>query len=239
MEKHRRFLATEKVYILIEKEIGNLGKNFTENCTVLCNFHGNMRFYWRTMYLARGALKGYVAMSYKTERRFTMAKRRCIAVDIYESEEFFCLSDKAKALYTYFILRSDDEGVIINPKTAMRLCMAGEETLRELIENGFVLEVGEIFVIRHWYAHNRIQPSRCVPSLFSAELEYLRVNQTKAYEFVDNLSTNCRPNIIKDNINKNNVIKSNSNEMKLNEEKERLPLPIPSLGRKTVNIDHD
>lgn len=124
-----------------------------------------------------------------------MAKRRCISVDVYESEEFYELSDKAKVLYTHFILRSDDEGVVINPKTAMRLCDAKDEALKELIDSAFVLEVEGVYVVRHWYAHNRIQPSRVVPSIYSEELGRLCINKTKLYEFADKLSTNCQQNV--------------------------------------------
>lgn len=111
-----------------------------------------------------------------------MAKRRCIAIDIYESEEFLSLSDKAKVLYTQFILKSDDEGVVINPKTAMRLCGADKSHYNELLENGFLLEVDSICVIRHWYAHNRIQPSKKVASMYQHELSYLIINEKKLYE---------------------------------------------------------
>ncbi len=110
-----------------------------------------------------------------------MAKRRCISVDVYESEEFYELSDKAKVLYTHFILRSDDEGVVINPKTAMRLCDAKDEALKELIDSAFVLEVEGVYVVRHWYVHNQIQPSKKTPSFFQEELSVLTVNEKKLY----------------------------------------------------------
>lgn len=125
-----------------------------------------------------------------------MAKRRCISVDVYESEEFFELSDKAKVLYTHFILRSDDEGVIINPKTAMRLCNAKDEVMSELKEKGFVLKVEEIYVIKHWYAHNRIQPSKKIASLYSQELSLLIINEQKLYE----LSGGKNPEKVRTNI---------------------------------------
>lgn len=161
-----------------------------------------------------------------------MAKRRCIAVDIYESEEFFCLSDKAKVLYTYFMLRSDDEGVVINPKTAMRLCLADWKTMEELIESGFIVQVEGIYVIRHWHAHNRIQPSKKTDSIYQSELSCLIVNEQKIYE--QNGGKNpekVRPNIIKENINKNNINKGNSSELNPSEEKRSSTLPIPSLGK--------
>ena len=110
-----------------------------------------------------------------------MAKRRCISVDVYESEEFYQLTDLAKVLYTHFILKSDDEGVVINPKTTMRMCRAQEENLQGLIERGFLLQVENIYVIRHWYVHNRIQPSKKTPSIFSQELSTLTVDDKKVY----------------------------------------------------------
>lgn len=126
-----------------------------------------------------------------------MAKRRCIAVDIYESEEFLNLSDKAKVLYTQFILKSDDEGVVINPKTAMRLCRAEEHHYNELLENGFLLEVERICVIRHWYAHNRIQPSKKTESIYQHELSTLIINEKRLYELDGGTkSNNIRTNII-------------------------------------------
>ena len=111
-----------------------------------------------------------------------MAKRRCISVDFYESEEFLSLSDKAKVLYTGLILRSDDEGVVINHGISLRLLGLSSKYFDELIQKGFVLDIDGVFVIRHWYLHNKVQPTRIVHSLYQQELSKLYVSDRKTYE---------------------------------------------------------
>lgn len=112
-----------------------------------------------------------------------MAKRRCISIDVYESERFLDLSDRAKVLYTQLILRGDDEGVVINPRTAMRLCGACEDSLQELTDAQLLLLVGEIMVVKHWYVHNKIPPSKRTESVYKNELSRLCINERNEYEF--------------------------------------------------------
>ncbi len=114
-----------------------------------------------------------------------MAKRRCICIDVYESEKYLDLSYKAQVLYTHYVLRCDDEGVVINPRSIMRLCGACTENLQELIDEGFLLSVKDVFVVKHWYVHNRIQPSKKTDSLYRNELSQLCVNERKEYEFIE------------------------------------------------------
>lgn len=114
-----------------------------------------------------------------------MAKRRCICIDVYESEKYLDLSLSAQVLYTHYVLHCDDEGVVINPRSIMRLCGVSQETLQELIDEGFLLSVQDVFVIKHWYVHNRIQPSKKTDSLYQKELHRLFVNERKEYEFIE------------------------------------------------------
>ena len=122
-----------------------------------------------------------------------MAKRRCISVDVYENNDFIELSDSAKVLYTAFILHTDDDGFVINHRTVMRLMGATEEKLQELLNTGFVIDVGRVLVIKHWFIHNRIQPSRKVDTIYQEELDRLFVNEWNEYElypqFVNNSLT--------------------------------------------------
>jgi predicted dehydrogenase len=53
--------------------------------------------------------------------------------------------------------------------------------LKELIDSAFVLEVEGVYVVRHWYVHNQIQPSKKTPSFFQEELSVLTVNEKKLY----------------------------------------------------------
>lgn len=114
-----------------------------------------------------------------------MAKRRCFCVDLFENEKFLSLNDKTKVLYFGLILHSDDDGVIINPTSIMRMLKKQKKYFDELIENGFVLRVDDVFVIKHWNLHNHIQPSKKTPSLHQQELSKLIINQAKEYELTD------------------------------------------------------
>ena len=153
---------------------------FYINCIVLCNLLWEYEGFIEGIFCPdRKSFLECVIM--KRNGGLIMAKRRCISVDVYESEDFYLLSDKAKVLYTHFILRSDDEGVVINPGSAMRMCSVKDDVLRELIESGFVLDLDEVYVITHWHVHNHIQPSKKTPSIFSQELSTLTLNEKKIY----------------------------------------------------------
>ena len=150
-----------------------------------------------------------------------MAKRRCISADFYDSDLFGKLSSKTKVLYTHFILHSDDDGVVINPKVVLRITKANKKHLDELFANNLLIRIDDIIVIRHWYVHNKVQPARKVDSIYQSELAKLCINERREYELVDdNLSTNNRPNITKPNLTKNNRSKVNSNEYKSGEGRE-------------------
>ncbi len=110
-----------------------------------------------------------------------MAKRRCISVDVVENERFYLLTDKAKILYVLLMLKSDDDGVVINPKAVMRMYDINERILKELIDSGFVLKVDEVYIITHWCVHNKIPPSKKTDSLYQKELSKLRLSQTGEY----------------------------------------------------------
>lgn len=121
-----------------------------------------------------------------------MAKRRCISIDFYDSEEFCEMPPSAKHLYTELILHSDDDGVVINPKAVLRICKTTSVMLEMLVRKKFLLEIDGVYIIRHWYVHNRVQPSRKVDSIYSKTLFKLYINDQNEYcPFVDKLSTNC------------------------------------------------
>lgn len=114
-----------------------------------------------------------------------MAKRRCISIDVYENERFLELSFMAQALYTQLMLRADDEGVVINARAVMRFCDAEEDNLSELVEAEFLIPVGDVFVVKHWNVHNRIQPTKKTASLYQKELSLFEINDRKEYELIN------------------------------------------------------
>ncbi len=114
-----------------------------------------------------------------------MAKRRCISVDIYMSDKYLELSKPAQVLYTHLILNSDDEGVVFNPHYTARLMGVSKDKLTELETKGFIIKAEDMYVIRHWYIHNKIAPSKKTPSVYQKQLENLKLNSENIYEPLD------------------------------------------------------
>ena len=113
-----------------------------------------------------------------------MAKRRCFSIDVMESINYRRLSMEARVLYIELMAQSDDEGVVINPSIALLIAGVGECVLDELITANFLLRIEDVYVIRHWHRHNKIQPSKVTPSIYSEELEKLYVNNRGEYAFL-------------------------------------------------------
>ncbi len=113
-----------------------------------------------------------------------MSKRRCLAVDVFESGEFLSISSRAKVLYVGLVLRSDDEGVVINPTTVMRVTSTGKKEMAELVKSGFVMEIEGMYVICHWHVHNKISPSKVTKSVYQDVLALLRVDSRGVYEYL-------------------------------------------------------
>lgn len=113
-----------------------------------------------------------------------MAKRRCFSIDVIESIPFRKLSNEAKTLYFGLIAHSDDEGVVINPSIPMCLFKTDESTITELIENGFLLKLKDLLIIKHWYIHNKIYGVKKTQSAYSEELSCLYINNRYEYELL-------------------------------------------------------
>ena len=111
-----------------------------------------------------------------------MAKRRCFSIDVMESDKYLDLSPQAKVLYVHFNLKSDDEGVVINPVSVLRFTGMDRIYLDELIEKGFVLNFEGIYIIAHWHMHNRIPPSKSNPSLYHSRLQKLVLTDELVYK---------------------------------------------------------
>ena len=111
-----------------------------------------------------------------------MPKRRCMSTQIYHSSTFTRLCDKAKNLYTLFLLNTDDWGFVETPEFCMALAKATNKELNELLNSGLVLKVDEALVIVHFYNHNKnLYKSKRDETFFSSALEKLTMNKDKEY----------------------------------------------------------
>lgn len=99
-----------------------------------------------------------------------------------ESDKYLELSLEAKVLYVHLILKSDDEGVIINPVSSLRFMELERKYLDELMAKGMILYFEGLYIIAHWHRHNRIPPSKMNPSLYHAKLQKLVLTEELEYK---------------------------------------------------------
>ncbi|MBR5112506.1 MAG: hypothetical protein IK097_03670 [Clostridia bacterium] len=111
-----------------------------------------------------------------------MAGKRMFSKQVLLSDAFLDMSAEARALYVTLNMCADDDGLVNNTKSLMRVSGASKEHLEELESNNFihVFESG-VCVIMHWKVHNTIKNDRYVPSLLD-EKNGLSENEKKVYE---------------------------------------------------------
>lgn len=92
---------------------------------------------------------------------------RMISDAIISSGRFLKLSDKAKTLYMYLIVRTDDEGVV-EAYPAMMLIGASIEALEELIEKNFIVRLNDddVVFVTDFFEQNTLRVDRVKPSRY-------------------------------------------------------------------------
>ena len=63
------------------------------------------------------------------------------------------LSDGVKALYFLLLILADREG-FCDRTLPLRIGNHTEQELYELVSGGFIIDLGDVVVIRHWYLHD-------------------------------------------------------------------------------------
>ena len=141
-----------------------------------------------------------------------MSKKRMFSDKIMLSDGFLNMSAAARSLYVTLNLCADDDGLVNNTKSLMRLNGASDENLDELQAGNFihVFESG-VCAVMHWKIHNTIKSDRYSPSLLD-EKSRLSEGEKKVYEIhCGNLDPQGRKDkISKDKINKGEERKENT-----------------------------
>lgn len=160
-----------------------------------------------------------------------MANRRMVSLTIADSDAFLDLPLSAQVLYFHLLVRADDEG-FITPKKIIRLAGCSQADLETLIKEGFLFQFDRVVAIKHWKIHNSIKADRFTPTVYTAELAQLRVNDNKEYTLADSaciqdvskLEPNCiqngssaEPQYRKEEVNKN------SKEESISHPRHRIP----------------
>lgn len=80
----------------------------------------------------------------------------------------------AQALYYHNLIIADREG-LIDRDTAIQSAFSTEENMKELAANGYVLDLGDVVAVTHWYIHNPSKPSQRINTIYPDARNRLRV----------------------------------------------------------------
>lgn len=180
-----------------------------------------------------------------------MAERRMFAKTIIDSDAFLNMPASAQNLYFHLGMRADDDGVVNNPRSIMRLVGAHEDDMNILISRKFLIVLQDsIIVIKHWKINNYIQNDRYTPSKYAELLECLSLDENKAYttsknnQCIHNVSipdTKCIQSVStgKDSIGKDSVVlKENITKEKDEPLESKTPVLMPKDTQIALEV-HD
>lgn len=111
-----------------------------------------------------------------------MADRRCVHKRIVESDAFYGLPDSAQALYLHLNMAADDDGFVnCAGSIASRRPRTGKADLKLLTKERFLLQFGEIYVIKHWRISNTLKNDRLKPLNYPSIAAQIWVKPNRAY----------------------------------------------------------
>lgn len=107
------------------------------------------------------------------------------SVKIVDTDAFTEMPNDSQLLYFRLCLAADDDGFVSNPRKVMRSFGISEDSMKILIAKKFVLVLkyndSAILLIKHWKMHNTIKNDRYTPSPYHELLQYVFLDQNKAY----------------------------------------------------------
>lgn len=98
------------------------------------------------------------------------------------SDAFLDMPISTQGLYYNLGMEADDDGVVSNPKTVIRMCGASKDDLDLLISKRYILSFPSgIVVIKHWRMNNYVKNDRHKRTSYIEELDTLTVDDRGAY----------------------------------------------------------
>jgi len=147
-----------------------------------------------------------------------MANRRCITLDIVDTDEFLDLPVSAQALYFHICVRADDDGFCDNAHKICKFTNTSFDDLSLLLKKKFLLQGNKgIVIVKHWWMHNTKRKDTYKQSPHLKDNLEICVDENNAYTFDKSKKryrtvTEPLPQI---NINKTKLNKDNVNKDKL------------------------
>ena len=150
-----------------------------------------------------------------------MAERRMFHTTVVESDAFLDLPLQAQALYFHLGMYADNDGFVNSPRQIARKIRVPVTRLKQLVDTGFLLELDDIVVLRHWRVANTLRKARIKPPQYPDLARKLYIRENGIYTcspdaggvtlWEERMSLGCplddqwMPNIKEENIKENNI----------------------------------
>lgn len=110
-----------------------------------------------------------------------MADRRMIHRKVIESDSFYGLPEGAQAMYSHLTINADEDGFVNCAGSIAARMKNGKAMLKKLVEERFVLQFGEICVVKHWRIGNSLKNDRLKPPTYPGVAAQIWVKPNRAY----------------------------------------------------------
>lgn len=110
-----------------------------------------------------------------------MADRRMLHKKVVESDPFYNLSEGAQSVYMHLTMNADDDGFVNNAQSIAVRFKAGAVKLKELVEKRFLLQFGDVYVLKHWRIGNSLKSDRTKPPTYPGIAAAIWIKPNRAY----------------------------------------------------------
>ena len=105
-----------------------------------------------------------------------------ISVDVLGSDKYVRLPFSSQAIYIQMILNADDDGIVDNVESLIRILGIEKKYYCELVNREFVIEFDTgVAAIAHWRKMNKVRADRYCPTDYTKELKSLTVDEKDRY----------------------------------------------------------
>ena len=120
-----------------------------------------------------------------------MAYRRMLLKDLIRNDRFLTLPHSSQCLYIHLLLEADDDGLISNPLSVVRMTGTTMEDLKNLLNVEYILVFSSgVIVIKNWCQHNRIRKDRYRSSILM-ERQYITKLDDGTYRVLEDCKCYC------------------------------------------------
>ena len=110
-----------------------------------------------------------------------MADRRMLHKKVVESDPFYNLSEGAQSIYMHLTMNADDDGFVNNAQSIAVRFKSGAVKLKELVDKRFLLQFGDVYVLKHWRIGNSLKSDRTKPPTYPGIASAIWIKPNRAY----------------------------------------------------------